>query len=360
MNGYKGQLGTFDPTKAKPIIVEGNTSQVDLTSQYARPRRTNSSVNTSRPSSQAGLPYSITYTDRTQFGPRIGFAWSPIGNTTVIRGGFGIFYEPEGTSGRVHRNILPFLLSETVNQTQGVVPNRTLANFFLGSQLGSALANPADLPTLTHLKIGSNQHYSLGVQQQLSPKTVFEIAYVGNHGVHLQSTDDFNDPTPALGAVQARRPYQPWGTITFESQDLGTTYQALQSKIQLRPTNGLTGLISSILGLSSCSRISRRLWGETRDMRERILRSILRKTWRSAEAMFCPLARQKVHDEQQSLCRWRSGRMAGPDHHRAAKWNSLYSGRFNRQGEHRRRRTKAEHQPGRRITNVPPVAYELV
>jgi Carboxypeptidase regulatory-like domain len=244
LNGYKGQLGTFDPTQSKPIIVEGNTNQVDLTSQYAAPAAYQFFGQYIQTSSQAGLPYSITYTDRTQFGPRIGFAWRPLGNDTVIRGGFGIFYEPEGTGGRVNRNILPFLLSETVNQTQNVVPTRTTANFFLGSQLGSALANPAILPTLTHLKVGSNQHYSFGVQQQLSPKSVFDIAYVGNHGLHLQGTDDFNDPTPATGAVQARRPYQPWGTITYQSQDVGTTYQSLQSKIEHRAGNGLTGLIS--------------------------------------------------------------------------------------------------------------------
>jgi hypothetical protein len=244
LNGYKGQLGTFDPTKAKPIIVEGDTSQVDLTSQYAAPAAYQFFGQYIQTSSQAGLPYSITYTDRTQFAPRVGFAWRPLGNDTVIRGGFGIFYEPEGTSGRVNRNILPFLLLETVNQTQNVVPTRTTANFFLGAQLGSALANPSILPTLTHLKMGSNQHYSFGVQQQLSPKTVFDIAYVGNHGVHLQGTDDFNDPAPATGAVQARRPYQPWGTITYQSQDVGTTYQSLQSKLEHRAGNGLTGLIS--------------------------------------------------------------------------------------------------------------------
>ena len=244
LNGYKGQLGTFDPTKAKPIIVESNTDQVDLSSQYAAPAAYQFFGKYIQTSSQAGLPYSITYTDRTQFGPRIGFAWRPLGNDTVVRGGFGIFYEPEGTGGRVNRNILPFLLSETVNQAQNVVPARTTANFFLGSQLGSATANPSLLPTLTHLKVGSNQHYSLGVQQQLSPNTVFDIAYVGNHGVHLQSTDDFNDPSPAPGGVQARRPYQPWGTITYQSQDLGTTYQSLQTKIEHRAGNGLTGLIS--------------------------------------------------------------------------------------------------------------------
>jgi hypothetical protein len=244
LNGYKGQLGTFDPTKTKPIIVEGNTSQVDLTSQYAAPAAYQFFGQYIQTSSQAGLPYSITYTDRTQFGPRVGFAWQPLGPDTVIRGGFGIFYEPEGTSGRVNRNILPFLLAETVNQTQNVVPNRTTANFFLGSQLGSALTNPSLLPTLTHLKMGRNQHYSLSVQQQLSPKTVFDIAYVGNHGLHLQATDDFNDPSPAAGAVQGRRPFQPWGAITFQSQDLGTTYQALQAKLERRVSDGITGLIS--------------------------------------------------------------------------------------------------------------------
>jgi hypothetical protein len=244
LNGYKGQLGTFDPTKTKPIIVEGNTSQVDLTSQYAAPAAYQFFGQYIQTSSQAGLPYSITYTDRTQFGPRVGFAWQPLGPDTVIRGGFGIFYEPEGTSGRVNRNILPFLLAETVNQTQNVVPNRTTANFFLGSQLGSALSNPSLLPTLTHLKMGQNQHYSLSVQQQLSPKTVFDIAYVGNHGLHLQATNDFNDPSPAAGAVQGRRPFQPWGAITFQSQDLGTTYQALQAKLERRVSDGITGLIS--------------------------------------------------------------------------------------------------------------------
>ena len=244
LDGYKGQLGTFDPTQSKPIIVESNTNQVNLTSQYAAPAAYQFFGQYIQTSSQAGLPYSITYTDRTQFGPRVGFAWQPFGAGTVVSGGFGIFFEPEGTSGRVNRNILPFLLSETVNQTANVIPIRTFANFFLGSQLGSATSNPAILPTLTHLKIGRNEHYSFAVQQQLSPKSVFNIAYVGNLGLHLQATDDFNDPSPGPGNVQLRRPYQPWGTITYESQDLGTTYQSLQTKLEHRAGNGITGLIS--------------------------------------------------------------------------------------------------------------------
>jgi len=244
MNGYKGQLGTFDPTQAKPIIIESNTDQVDLSSQLVAPIAYQYFGKYIQTTSQAGLPYSVSYTDRKQFAPRIGFSWRPIGDSTVIRGGFGMFYEPEGTGGRVNHNMLPYLLSESINQTAGVVPNRTLANFFLGSQLGSSTSSPVLSPTLVHILVGRNEHYSFGVQQQFSPKTVFEIYYVGNLGLHLQSTDDFNDPSPAAGAVQGRRPYQPWGTITFQSQDLGDTYQSLQSKIEHRAGNGLTGLVA--------------------------------------------------------------------------------------------------------------------
>ena len=43
---------------------------------------------------QAGLPIKLRYTDRTDFGPRIGLAWRPGKNDkTVIRGGWGRFIE---------------------------------------------------------------------------------------------------------------------------------------------------------------------------------------------------------------------------------------------------------------------------
>ena len=243
LDGYRGQIGTFDPTRSKPIIVGGSGPVPDLAAQFAAPAAYQFFGQYIQTSSTAGLPENLTYTDKTQFGPRIGVSFS-VTPKTVLRAGFGMFYEPEATSGRVNLNSLPFRLAETVNQTQNVVPTRTLGNFFLGTPLGSALANPQLTPTYLHLKMGYNEHYSLNLQQQLSAHDVLEIGYVGNQGRHLQSTNDFNDPTPAAGAIQARRPYQPFSNITYISQDLSTNYNSLQAKYEHRMSNGLSSLVA--------------------------------------------------------------------------------------------------------------------
>ena len=243
MSGYKGQIGTFDPTQAKPIIVSGSGTVPDLTAQYAAPAAYQFFGQYIQTSSQAGLPSNITYTDKIQFGPRIGVSLS-LTPKTVVRGGFGMFYEPEGSSGRVNLSVLPYRLSETVNQTQNVVPTRTLGNFFLGTRSARPWRTRHLSPTKTHLNVGYNEHYSFGIQQQLSQHDVLEVAYVGNHGVDLNGTNDFNDPAPAPGAIQARRPYQPWGTITFNTQDTQTNYNSLQAKIDHRASYGLSGLLS--------------------------------------------------------------------------------------------------------------------
>lgn len=242
-SGYLGQVGTFDPTRTQPIIVGGSGSTPDLAAQTAAPPAYQFFGQYIQTTSTAGLPYNATYTDKVQFGPRVGLSVS-LNNKTVVRAGFGIFYEPEGTSGRVNLNMLPFRLNETQNQTQNTMPTRTLANFFLGAPLGSALANPSLVPTKTHLAMGQNYHFSFDIQRQFSNHDMFDIGYVGNRGVHLNATNDFNDPTPGAGAVQGRRPYQPWGTITFDTQDLSHNYSSLQAKFEHRMSHGFSLLTS--------------------------------------------------------------------------------------------------------------------
>ena len=241
---YRGQTGTFDGTQARPIIVAGRTSEVDLGAQPAARTAYGYLKSLIQTSSEAGLPYNITYPDNRQLAPRFGFAWRPIGDTTVVRGGYGIFYEGEYTDGRVNLNMPPFNLSDSALNDRGVVPNRTLADFYLGAPLGSPNSTIGLGPEYTHLRMGNDQHWNIGIQQQIAKTMVFDVEYVGNKGSHIAGNDAFNIPEPGAGGVQARRPFPRFASFGYISSDISTTYHAMQVKFEKRLSAGLWFLSS--------------------------------------------------------------------------------------------------------------------
>lgn len=241
---YRGQSGTFDGTQARPIIVASNTNEPDLGAQPAARTAYGYLSDLIQTSSQAGLPYSVTRPDKKQWAPRFGFAWRPLGESTVIRGGYGIFYEGEYTDGRVNLFMPPFLLSETALNDRGVNPNRTFNNFFLGAPLGSRNSTVDLTPTYTKLDMGYDQHWNFGVQQQIARNMVLDVEYVGNKGTNIQGNNAFNIPDPGPGAVPARRPYPRFGPFSYISSDISSTYHALQAKLERRLSAGLWFLAS--------------------------------------------------------------------------------------------------------------------
>jgi hypothetical protein len=241
---YRGQTGTFDGTQTRPIIVAGKTSQVDLAAQPAAPVAYGYLKDLIQTSSEAGLPYSITRPDKKQFAPRFGFAYRVFGQTTVIRGGYGIFYEGEYTDGRVNLFMPPFLLQDSAQNDQGVIPNRTFADFYLGAPLGSATSTIGLTPEYTNLRMGYDQHWNFGLQQQIGKSSVIDLEYVGNKGTHIQGNDTFNIPDPGAGSVQARRPFPRFASFGYISSDISSSYHALQAKFERRLSQGLWFLTS--------------------------------------------------------------------------------------------------------------------
>ena len=242
--GYRGQTGTFDGTQARPIIVGSRTNEVDLGAQPAARTAYGYLKNLIQTSTEAGLPYSITYPDKKQFGPRFGLAWRPFGATTVIRGGYGLFYEGEYTDGRVNLKMPPFNLSDSALNDSGVVPNRTLADFYLGAPLGSPNSTIGLGPEYTRMRMGYDQHWNFGVQQQVAKSMVVDVEYVGNKGSNIQGNDAINIPDPGPGGVQARRPFPRFASFGYISSDVSTTYNALQLKFEKRLSGGLWMLTS--------------------------------------------------------------------------------------------------------------------
>ena len=120
-------------------------------------------------------------------------------------------------------------------------------------------------------KDGYAESWFLDIQKSLAKNSMFDVAYVANHGVHLQGFINANQKNPALplttagefpgiAANQWQRPYMSWGGYllnnsttypTFNNGDITQAlsefhgaYNALQVRYQQQYTGGLTLLNS--------------------------------------------------------------------------------------------------------------------
>jgi hypothetical protein len=190
--------------------------------------------------------------DRNNWAPRFGFAYKATGST-VVRGGFGIYYNTQGSESvslRLHRQT-PFgpILTETIDQFSNN-PRRMSQGFRPLPPLDfqSATANPtgAFLALDPNFKNGTVMQFNLQIQQELPWNMVAKIGYVGNLGRQLDYTYNYNQPDPGPTATATRRPLRnlvPNVTdVTYMTSDGRSAYHALQATAEKRFSSGLSFL----------------------------------------------------------------------------------------------------------------------
>ncbi len=210
--------------------------------------------------------------------PRIGFAYQPTSNgTLVVRGGFGIYFDTPA--------IVPFLDNSSSLSTPSVANNGPLGvegnpagsqPVFTLQQNGYTLATGAPIfPTGAISLTGNNVvnlfsvspnfrpayslNYNLNVQKSLGKNTVLQIGYVGTEGRRLLILRDINQAALGSGFVdttnangfsyqQTTRPYfsqYPNYGVIDEIQSTGTSnYNGLQMSLRTSSWHGLASQLN--------------------------------------------------------------------------------------------------------------------
>jgi hypothetical protein len=194
---------------------------------------TASSINTSGGLTFPGASNGAVYaTNGGFFSPRFGFSYG-LNDKTVVRGGFGVFVMPEGLS---NLSAAGSYSSSAISNSEGFSAATTyLATTNNYQTAANSLTNP--FPTGFTAPAGSSQgpntflgqaisflapsqhdvyseRWNLDVQRSITNSDMFEVIYVGNHGLNLPISSQ------NLNAL----PIQDLSTTPFRNQAMSSAY----------------------------------------------------------------------------------------------------------------------------------------
>jgi len=187
------------------------------------------------------------------FGPRFGFAYQLLEHT-VLRGGFGLFYNPTGSEGNSMRLFRQLPFGSTLSISPGdIFPGQTVSAGFPPLQpVDYALA---DSPTGAMFAVNHGfrpsyaEQFNLTLEHEIAPANLLiRAATVGNLGRHLYNTWNANQAIPGSTALNTRRPLYSTdpaiSDVSYFTTDGLSEYYAFQLTVNKRFSNG----ISAILG----------------------------------------------------------------------------------------------------------------
>ena len=174
-----------------------------------------------------GIPRGLYRSNRSDFAPRIGFAWRPSGSDRfVLRSAYGIFYDMAILNVTFGSRLNPpfYPVQVFVNSGANVIQN--IFNSPLTYPL--AFTMPRSFPDATV------QQWNLGYQMEVAQGLAFELGYVGSKGTHLLLRRDANQPVPGGAA-----PHPQFTTVQQIEAAADSEYHSLQARLVRRYGNGL-------------------------------------------------------------------------------------------------------------------------
>jgi hypothetical protein len=207
-----------------------------------------------------GVPAGIAAVDYREVMPRVGIAWDPFGdNRTVVRAGYGIFYDgfTNGVGGPLQASISALPWTQAY-QLPG--PGFDLANPYGGAATPFGSGNFVAPATVLTVQSGMlppySQNWNLSIERAVARDYLLDVRYVGNKGTHLPRFIEANPSIygPGVNANNNNeiREYTTcnsagicnYGSVGLLADDSSSTYHALEVAFSRQYAHGLSFLAS--------------------------------------------------------------------------------------------------------------------
>jgi hypothetical protein len=189
----------FDPTLTNPV--SGQPGVFVIPSTRALPYMDTRIVSygyLTADQTREGIGRGLVRTDKNNFAPRIGIAWS-LNDKMVIRGGYGVFYPTSAAQG-----VRDPMASSPFNQgaTVGTLPNGW-PGFAHGFSpiTGGAIVPGLSTPSANAVPVGLQdpriQQYNATFEREIGWDSALRLSYLGSHMGGLIAGRDLNELPPS-------------------------------------------------------------------------------------------------------------------------------------------------------------------
>ena len=169
------------------------------------------------------------------WGPRLGATYR-LSEKTVLRAGFGIYYNPNQMNSFTFLTNNPPLAAVTTYTSDAANPTLSFEN---PTGVAGPAARPDMISPTRELPNARKDQWSFDLQRELWRNTALDLQYVGSNTSHLDRSFFNNTPTPGAGAVDPRRPSQKFRSRRMIQNDLIADYDAISIILRKRMSHGI-------------------------------------------------------------------------------------------------------------------------
>jgi hypothetical protein len=198
------------------------------------------------PVGQGAMPRAGYLPDRNNWAPRLGLAWMLKPASTVVRAGYGLYYDQAPLAPGEGLYFSPPYFDFRLFIPAPGAP-LTLSDPFPAAH-PFALPNSA-LAFQRDLRTGYLQHWNFTLQQRLTRTGSLELGYVGSKGTKLLAARDINQPRPSPVRPNLR-PNPLFDDISIIESRGNSVYHSLQTKFTHQLSHSISVLASYTFGKS--------------------------------------------------------------------------------------------------------------